>query len=186
MLILLQTIENESDRNLVEELYYQHYKTMLYTAKCILKDQSRAEDAVSEAFIKIINNLQKISFESCKKTRALAVIIVRNICYNMLKSENCHDTVPIEEFVENCDLEENAPLNIVISQETFDFVLFCLSKLDEIYQDILSLKLFYNYSDHEIAKILGITKDTVYVRYYRARKALMEEINKRGKRYEAI
>lgn len=81
MLIFLQAIQNEADRSLVEELYNKYVNTMMYIAKSILKDQYRAEDAVNQAFLKIIEDLQKFSFENCKKTRALVVIIVRNICY---------------------------------------------------------------------------------------------------------
>jgi DNA-directed RNA polymerase specialized sigma24 family protein len=53
------TIENEDDRGKVTELYRCYSRTMLYIAKGILHDNSLAEDALSEAFIHIIDNLEK-------------------------------------------------------------------------------------------------------------------------------
>ena len=44
MLICIQAIQNDADHTMVEELYHQHYSTMLYIAQGILKDRYRAED----------------------------------------------------------------------------------------------------------------------------------------------
>ena len=178
MLIFIQAIQNEPDRNLVEELYNKYSNTMLYIAQGILKDRYRAEDAVNQAFIKIIENLQKFSFENCNKTRGLVVIIVRNICYNMIKSEKNEKIVPLEDFKNIPENAEDTPLNYVISVEGYDFVMTCLSHLSDKFKDILRLKFVYDYTDDEISKTLEITPDNARVRLHRARKALMEEMRR--------
>ncbi len=168
------------------QLYSGDNNTMMYTAKSILKDQYRAEDAVTQAYIKIIEDLQNFSFENCKKTKALVVIIVKNICYNMIKGEKRENTVPLEDFEDITAEAEDGPLDFAITEENYNFLLSCLSKLESSYQDILSLKLFYEYTDNEIAKMLDITPNNVYVRFHRAKKALIEEIQKRGSGYDKI
>jgi RNA polymerase sigma-70 factor (ECF subfamily) len=180
MLIYLQAIQNESERNRVENIYRNYGTTMLYIARGILKEKYSAEDAVSQAFIKIINNLQKISFENCNKTKGLIVIIVRNICYDMLRSEKHEKILPLEEFEDVPEDAQDAPLNLAISEEGYDFVMACLSDLREQYKDILRLKLVYEYTDEEISKILDISQENVRVRFHRARKALIEVMKKRG------
>lgn len=62
-------------------------KHMLYIADSILHDVHLAEDAVSEAFIKIINNLDKINPKDCYWTRGFVVIIVRNVALDMLRKQ---------------------------------------------------------------------------------------------------
>lgn len=181
MLLCIMAIQDSDDRTTVEGLYSEYGGTMLYIAKSILKDQYRAEDAVEQAFVKIIENLQKFSLENCKKTRALVVIIVRNICYNMIKDEKKENAVPLEEYENISEGAEDAPLDFAITKENYAFLISCISRLKDSYQDILSMKLFYGYADDEIAKLLGITPNNVSVRYHRARKALAEEIRKRGK-----
>lgn len=61
MLLCIMTIQNDNDRSIVERLYRENYRWMLYIAKQILKDQNKAEDAVSQTFLKIIDKLQKFS-----------------------------------------------------------------------------------------------------------------------------
>ena len=57
-----------------EELYYQYRKLMHWRAKQILNDDMLAEDAVHEAFIKIIRHMNKISEVKCNKTKCFVVI----------------------------------------------------------------------------------------------------------------
>ncbi|WP_255575630.1 RNA polymerase sigma factor [Caproiciproducens faecalis] len=175
-------IQNESDRSFVEELYNRYSSTMLYIAQGILKDRSSAEEAVSQAFIKIIDNLQKFRFENCNKTKGLVVIIVRHISYDMLKSEKRRHSVPLELLeTEITAVGDDAPLEMIVSAESYHFVMDCLSCLNEHYKDVLRLKLIYEYEDEEIAEMLAISQENVRVRFQRARKALMQEMSRREK-----
>lgn len=97
MLFFGMVIQNEEDRSTIENLYHNYHRLMMYIAREILKDQEKAEDAVSQTFIKIIDNLQKFSFEDCNKTKGLIGILVRNICYDMLRSENRWSLVSLDE-----------------------------------------------------------------------------------------
>lgn len=179
-MICIQAIENDADRDLVEELYRTYCKVMLSVAGGILKDGPRAEDAVSRAFIKIIDNLQAFSFEDCNKTKGLLVIIVRNICYDMLREEKAEKIVPIDDLEEVLPDEREAPPEHVISEESCELVLSCLSELSPAHKDILRLRFLYERSDEEIAALLGISPGNARVRLHRARKALMEAMQRRG------
>ena len=180
MLIYIQAIQNESDRSLVEELYNKYSNTMLYNAQSILKDRYRAEDAVSQAFIKIMDKLQIFSFKNCNKTRGLLGIVVRDICYDMLRDDKSKNIVPIEDYEGILEDGENIPFDYVVSEEGYQFVLDCLYHLNDRFKDILRLKLVFEFTNEEISKILGITPENVRVRIHRARQALIEEMEKRG------
>lgn len=52
--------------------------------------------------------------------------------------------------------------------------------LPEIYRDVLLLKVEYEYTDREIAKILGIKTDTVSKRLERARRQLEKLLGEVG------
>lgn len=180
MLIFMQTIQDESDRSIVEELYNKYSSTMLYIAQSILKDRDRAEDAVSQAFLKIIDKLQKFSFENCNKTRGLVVIIVRNICYDMLKAEKSQKNVPMDEYEDIPEDSDDAPLEHLLSEESYKILISNLSKLNEKSRDVLILKYVYEYSDNEISDFLGITPGNVRVRFHRAKKALKKKLEEGG------
>ncbi len=178
MLIFLQAIKNDSDRSAVEELYRTYGSTMLYIAQGILKDRYRAEDAVSQSFIKLIDNLQKITFSDCNKTKGLLVIIVRNTCLDMLRSEKGTDVLSPDEMEKETDCSQDLPLEHVISEESYSRMMNCLLKLNDSYKDILRLKYVYDYTNAEIVGILGISEGNARARLYRARQALIREIEK--------
>ena len=65
----------------------------LYVSKAILKNNESAEDAVSEAFVRIIKNLDKINEDDRYKTRAFLVIIVRNVSIDILNKKQQYNIV---------------------------------------------------------------------------------------------
>jgi RNA polymerase sigma-70 factor (ECF subfamily) len=175
----MMAIQNESDRNAVEQLYRQNYKTMMYIALGILKDQSKAEDAVSQAFLRVIDKFQKFSFEDCNKSKGLIGILVKDICYDMLRSEARWKSVGLEEL----DLSEDTddiPYESLASEENYNMLVEALSRLNEKSNHVLKLKYVYEYSDDEIAQLLNISKENVRVRLHRAKAALLRVLEERG------
>ena len=70
MLIYLQMIETDEDRQKFIQLYETYRGLMFYVANRILHNTEDAEDAVHQAFLSIIENLDKISMVHCPKSRA--------------------------------------------------------------------------------------------------------------------
>ena len=99
MLIYLSLLNTEEEKNKFEQIYSQYRLTMFYVAKSILKDDFLSEDAVHDAFINIAKSLDNISDAVSIRTKGYVVIIVRNICFNILKKQ--------KQIVEIDDIEEN-------------------------------------------------------------------------------
>ena len=148
---------------------------MLHIAMQILKDHQLAEDAVQEAFLRLVKNFSKIGQVNCPRTRLFTVIIVRNISLTMLaerKKENVLERpeamIPIE-----YDLEED-----VLERIAYEEVLSAIRELPVIYRDILYLQYVEEYKLTEISKLLGIEAETVKKRAQRGRKKLLEQLTK--------
>lgn len=179
MVLCIMAIQDDHDRDTVEELFRQNYKLMMYIAKGILKDQNKAEDAVSQAFIRIIDKLQKLSFENCNKTRGLVVILVKDICYDMLREEKRQSFTPLDE--EDLPAEsEDLSYDHLVLEENYQALLNALSGLNEKAGSILKLKYIYGYSDREIGQFLGISPENVRVRLHRAKAALLQVLKERN------
>ena len=58
--ILLQAIENESDRVLLTDLYTQHQRLFLYKANMYTRNSSHAEDVLQDAMIRIIRKVDTL------------------------------------------------------------------------------------------------------------------------------
>ena len=95
MLLFFATIENEH-RSKLEALYKTYGKDMFKVAYRVLNDYQLAQDAVHVAFIKLVDNLNKINEIDCNKTRAFVVIIVRNISINMYRERKRRNHTPLD------------------------------------------------------------------------------------------
>ena len=60
---------------------------MKHIAFEVLKDDALAEDAVQDAFVKIIKHLDDLGEIKCHKTKSFIVIIVRNSAIDILRKE---------------------------------------------------------------------------------------------------
>lgn len=173
MFIWVAALENEHDRDKISEIYRLYHGTMLYIAASVLKDPHLAEDAVSEAFIKIIKHLDKIDPVDCYRTRGFIVIIVRNTALDLWRkrAKGCEREVVLEEFAIPSGCLDPV-LEKITSLEACQKIADCINQLHENYSDILYLKMELDCSNKEMAKILGISRDKVKMRLYRARQAL--------------
>lgn len=181
MLAIISLINNEDDRDKLIDIYNLYRGTMLYIANSILHDNHLAEDAVSEAFVRIIDNLDKIDEVNSYRTRGFVVIIVRNISLNILKKQK---RIELQDDFTNYSEDESSLFDTITANEAYDKIVKAISKLNENYSDILYLKVQMNYSYDEISKILGISKENVRMRFGRARKALKEQLLKEGYYYD--
>lgn len=86
MLIYLSVLETDREKHEFMALYSEYHAVMLRVAKKYFPvDQMAREDAVQNAWMKIVKNFQKISAIECKKRGAYCVIIVKNECISILR-----------------------------------------------------------------------------------------------------
>lgn len=86
MLIYLQIIETDEDKSTFEQIYEAYRGLMFHAAFKVLTHEQDAEDAVHYAFVKIAENIIKISEPVCPKTKSFVVTIVENSGAIMLLS----------------------------------------------------------------------------------------------------
>ena len=166
--IYLAMLDGEEEKNKFESLYLTYRKLMFHVANGILNDEGLAEDAVYQAFLKILENFDKVGEISCHKTRSYVVIIVRNAAINMYNSRKRHSAVPIEEAA-FCAAEEKLERT-----DDLDSLAEAVLKLPAIYKDALKLKYIQEFSNAEIAEMLDISEAAIRKRLERARRMLEE------------
>lgn len=88
-MLYLSRIESEQGKITFTKIYEQYRYTMLHTTMLVLKDQYLAEDAVHNAFLKIIEHLDKFYDLPGSKTRSLIVILTW--CYKNYWTRNEKD-----------------------------------------------------------------------------------------------
>lgn len=172
MLIYLSLIEAEEDKRKFERIYDSYKQTMFYAANRILKNHHTAEDAVHQAFLRLINHLDKINENDCHKTRAFLVVITEHIAIDIYRKLKRANTLSFDEL--EIYIADNSPPEY----EVIDNVSSAIDSLPVNYSTVLRLKFSQGYNDSEIAQILDITEDNVRQRISRARKKLKQLLQK--------
>lgn len=149
----------------IEQLFNLYSDLMLQHAYYILKDISTSEDAVSEAFLRVIKIIEKINELDCLKTRKLMVIIVENISKNIYNQRKREALIDFTEI----DVENESSLDDFYDIEIKQDMDNILKRLPIDYANILVLTSD-GYSTKEIAKILDINYDNARERLLRAKK----------------
>lgn len=162
--LCMAMIDNEEDKTVFKKLYEKYVNLMLYTAYQILGNQEDAEDAVSEAFLRIAKNFSRFEKKICPKTANQFVIIVRNISIDIYRKNKKKTEIPFEEDIDiNIKtFDENEPSEI---EEA-------LSRLSQNEKDILYMYYIYDTPIKDISKLFEISEAAAYKRIQRAKSSL--------------
>lgn len=175
--LYLTMLDTSEDQNKFEVLYHLHKRTMLYVARDILKDNYLAEDAVHEAFIRVINNIAKIGKADSSQTRYFLIVIVRNVSLTMLEKQRKNIFLDdMEPVVGGPDNIEAQVFDTIECQKIID----ALKLLPVQYRDVLYLRYVEEYKFPEIAHLLGLNQELVKKRAQRGKKKLLELLEDRG------
>jgi len=152
----------------------EQYATTLYrVAFSVLRNPSDAEDAVQEAFLRVLRH--RDSLEEVRDHRVWLIRIVWNI---VLDRKRRAKTRPETDDVG--ELARVLPANSLSAEERATaaqhhaHVLSCVDQLPAKERQVLMLSAFEELSSVEIAAVLGITESSVRSRLFRARNMMSE------------
>ena len=159
----------------IEDCYSLYEQKMYRVAYSILHDESLAEDAVQDAFLKLIKH--KVHFENadsddCKR---YIITVIRNASiniYNKRKGE-----MRVVTFSDN--LEKISDANFTVLEEDQDTGAECtplMNNLPDKYYDVVDCLVIHEYSVRETAEKLDITEANVRKRYERAKKMMRRSL----------
>lgn len=170
MLLYLQTLETSDDKAKFESLYRTYCGLMVAVAMKITGNRADAEDAVHQAFLSILKNMDKISDVDCLKTKSYVVIITENKAIDLLRARK--KTLPR-------DFEEEPP-GVTIPPPGEDDLAAALARLPARYREILLLHYHHGYSRRELSQMLELSYAAVQQLLWRAKDALRKQLEGGG------
>ncbi len=174
----LMTIGDAPQKTKFERVYETYRHSMLYAAMRILKDHNLAEDAVHEAFLRIMNHLHKINENDCHKTRKFLVVTVEHLAYDMYNKRKRRG----ESFL----YEETEEIHTADDEEEIHHIVRLIKQLPATYSHLMVLRFVEGFSDQECAQLLNLSEPAVRKRLERGRKLLKERLEEEGKEYAKI
>lgn len=169
MLVYLAVIDEPAQKTKFETVYHQYRGLMYYVAYRILNNAEDAEDAVHDAFIKIAENMKKISDPVCPKTQSYVVTIVENKAIDLYRRKQRRGALPLEE-TEELSVSPQEPMGLAE----------CILKLPPNYRQVILLKYHQGLSCKEIAALLGMSLPAAQKLDQRAKEKLRQIAEKEG------
>lgn len=157
-----------SKKKFLERLYKANKQLMYKTAYSVLHNPEQAEDAVQEAFLRVIKNFSKFSSYSCNENAAYLVIIVRGISLNMLAADKRTSEL-VDDLPAADNIEETAQSDIA-----YEHIVRIIGKLSPALRNIATMLWVENFSEREVAELLDMNISTVRSSASRARKQLKQ------------
>ena len=160
----------------MEELLKHYGPLMRYILKPILRNSHDIEDCLSEAVLRIWENIDTYA-ETKGSFSAWVTAITRNAALNMIRSRNRH---PSDEIVENTESAEPTPEEIVLKEERQRELRRALEQLSQKDRNLFYRKYYYLQSTEKIAAEMGMTVRSVEGKLYRIRKKLRKMMGGEG------
>ena len=152
------------------EAVYEEYADDLYRLCLVyLKKREDAEEAVTDAFIRLME--RKPAFENKSHEKAWLMKTAVNICKNMHKSAWFRNVIPNDEVLSYM----TTPEEISIMEDVLS--------LPTKYRVIIYMHYYQGYKAAEIALMLNMNESTVLSRLSRGRRQLRDIITQGGVYY---
>lgn len=168
-LAMLDTLEQEDKF----EHIYSAYSDYLYSvALSFTHDTDLAEDAVQEALLQIVHEIDYLRTENERQLKSYLYLIARNRAVDLIRKREKGNacTQLLEDAtseVSNDNVEE-----LTITRLQLDKAIRVLTEMPELYQRALCLSVS-GYTIREIAKMTSSTETAVKSRIHRARRTIL-------------
>ena len=159
----------------ISQMIKTYEKDLLRLCRVYLKEESLAEDAMQETFIKAYKNLHTFRGDSSEKTWLFRIAI--NVCRDMQRTSWFRN---ISRMVSLDSVQIQQPQKSEISHALMDEIM----RLPKKYREVILLYYYEDMKQNEIAEILGVSVTTVCRRIEKARE-LLKDMLKGGNVLEA-
>ena len=155
----------QGDQRAFESLTVAHHARLFRVANCLLRDRGLAEDATQQAYLDIWRNLQRLRDPT--KFEGWSYRLLVHACYAEARHRPdwvSDDKVPAKQEPRAAD-----DYAAVLDREALDRG---FARLPMDHRAVLVLRYLLDMTPAEVARTLGITRWSVYMRLRRAEDAM--------------
>jgi RNA polymerase sigma-70 factor (ECF subfamily) len=180
---IVDTIVQDESRRHAEDralaALVDEYATTLYrVAFSVLRNPSDAEDAVQEAFLRVLRH--RDSLAEIRDHRVWLIRIVWNIVLDRKRRAKTRpETDDVLELARVLPADGLSAEERAAAAQHHAHMLACVERLPAREREVMILSAFEELSSVEIASVLGVTESSVRSRLFRARNLMAEMLNHR-------
>lgn len=164
------------DRLAMRVLFARHQLRLHRFVLRMVRDETVAEDAVSDTFLDVWR--QAGDFEGKSQVSTWLTSIARFKALSALRRRR--EAGLDEEFAAGIEDEADTPEVISQKLDKSAAIRLCMDRLSADHREVLDLVYYHEASVEEVAEIVGIPEGTVKTRLFHARKKLAELLKAAG------
>jgi RNA polymerase sigma-70 factor, ECF subfamily len=173
--VLIGRIAN-GDRLAMQVLYARYHVRVFRFVVRMVRDESTAEDLISEVFLDVWRQAGRFEGRSAVSTWMLAIARFKALSALRRRPEQELDDRVAEAIEDTAD----DPHTALEKKDKGAILRKCLTGLSAEHREIIDLVYYHEKSVEEVAEIVGIPENTVKTRMFYARKRLAELLKAEG------
>ncbi len=166
-------------RNDLFTKYYTEYrKQIFYYIRKRVNNNELAEDIVSDTFMDLLENLEKLNYKEGKGVKSWLYKVARNnmIDHFRRKSTNTERAGIDPDFFDVLGVVPDESLKDIIKEEQLDEIFEALTVLSNSDKEVVSLRLVDELSFQEVADIMEKSEAAVKMQFYRAIDKIKDQV----------
>lgn len=163
-----ERVQTRAEEDALAALVTEYASTLYRVAFSVLRNPPDAEDAVQEAFLRVLRHRDTLA--EVRDRRVWLIRIVWNIVLDRKRRAKTRpETDDVAELARVLPSDGLSAEQIAAAAQHHAHVLSCVEQLPAKEREVLLLSAFEELSSVEIAAVLGITESSVRSRLFRAR-----------------
>ena len=164
------------DRLAMQVLFARHHVRVYRFVLRVVRDQTTAEDLISEVFLDVWRQADRFEGRSAVSTWLLAIARFKALSALRRRPDEELDDEAAEAIEDTSDNPEES----LAKKDKSAVIRKCLEGLSADHREIIDLVYYHEKSVEEVAEIVGIPENTVKTRMFYARKKLAELLKAAG------
>src|ERR671922_1696899 len=164
------------DRLAMQVLYARYHVRVFRFVVRLVRDESTAEDLISEVFLDVWRQADRFEGRSAVSTWLLAIARYKALSALRRRPDEELDEEAAAAIEDTADNPEVA----LEKKDKGEILRKCLTALSPEHREIIDLVYYHEKSVEEVAEIVGIPENTVKTRMFYARKKLAELLKATG------
>jgi RNA polymerase sigma-70 factor (ECF subfamily) len=174
--VVCDGVRQHAEEEALSALVSQYSGTLYRVAYSVLRNSADAEDAVQEAFMRVLRHRDTLS--DVRDQRVWLIRIVWNIVLDRKRrSKTRPETDDVAELSRVLPAKGLSAEQRAAAAEHHAHVLACVEQLPAKEREVLMLSAFEELNSVEIAAVVGITESSVRSRLFRARNLMAGLLN---------
>ena len=168
-----------AEDNALAAMVDQYAGALYRVAYSVLRNQADAEDAVQEAFVRVLRHRDTLG--EVRDHRVWLIRIVWNIVLDRKRRAKTRpETDDVSELARVLPSKGLSAEELAAAAQHHAHVLACVDQLPVKERQVLMLSAFEELTSVEIASVLGITESSVRSRLFRARNLMADLLEHQG------